>query len=135
MIIRTQHITMKRWKAGLLLLLFMCSTVINTATLLRFVKDQDIIANTLCVQKDMQLGCNGKCYLSKMLAETSKDSKEQQLPGFLELNLLFWNTEDGTFNELLSTDLFLKKSVTTVYSNPFFQNCYLNIDTPPPDFS
>lgn len=135
MIHSTPYKTSIKWKAIWLLLLFMGSTVINTITLLRFAKDQDAIAATLCVQKDMQMGCNGKCYLSKMLAETSDGAEEQQLPGFLEFNLLFWKTEEDPFAALGTKAQFLKKTVTTVYTNPFFQNCYLNIDTPPPNFS
>lgn len=42
-----------------------------------YIANYDYIANVLCENKDKpELKCDGKCYLSQMLAEESKQSEE-----------------------------------------------------------
>ncbi len=49
---------------------------IKTLTIIGdFVINQDFIAKTLCVQKENQQGCNGKCQLMKTLNDSNPDSK------------------------------------------------------------
>lgn len=48
---------------------------INTLVVIGdFISNQDFIAKTFCIQKENQQGCNGKCHLSKQLAENNTAS-------------------------------------------------------------
>ncbi|GAA3575348.1 hypothetical protein [Snuella lapsa] len=54
---------------------------INTLVIMgHFLWNQDFIAATLCVQKDNQQGCNGKCHLQKQLAQNDSRSNNQDAP-------------------------------------------------------
>lgn len=56
---------------------------INTLTVIGyFIVNQDFIARTLCIQKDNQQGCNGKCYLMKELEKNDPESFPIQKAGF-----------------------------------------------------
>src|SRR5690606_42097723 len=51
---------------------------INTLVIVGdFLANQDFIAKTLCIQKDNQQGCNGKCQLVKHLSETNPYTNSQ----------------------------------------------------------
>lgn len=55
----------------------------------------------LCENKDKpQLQCNGKCYLSKMSADTSSD-KEQKIPVLEWEQMVFYNTEIIVAHQLI----------------------------------
>ncbi|MCA0152635.1 hypothetical protein [Winogradskyella vincentii] len=53
---------------------------INTIVVVTdFVINQDLIAKTLCIQKEEQKGCNGKCQLNKQLKEANNQGENQPL--------------------------------------------------------
>ena len=55
---------------SILLVAILLANNINTLTIVGdFVVNQDFIAKTLCIQKEDQQGCNGKCHLKKQLAQ------------------------------------------------------------------
>ncbi len=65
----------------------------TTFTITDFLIHQDEIAKTLCVQKDNQQGCNGKCQLVKALkkdlekdtkAPNSQNKKENSVLNFIK---------------------------------------------------
>ena len=52
----------------------------NVVIVIDFLINQDIIAKTLCIQKEAQKGCNGKCQLVKELnLNTNTSNKEAPL--------------------------------------------------------
>ena len=68
----------------------------TTFTITNFLIHQDEIAKTLCVQKNNQQGCNGKCQLVKALkkdlekdtkAPNSQNKKENSVLNFIKPNL------------------------------------------------
>ncbi|WP_372757269.1 hypothetical protein [Mariniflexile sp.] len=109
---------------------------INTLAIIGdFVINQEFIAKTLCIQKENQQGCNGKCQLMKTLNESEPDSKTTipvketrrfSLDAFcsydiknIENKTIFYKDYYSNFN-LYSTNL---------------RAIYFDIDTPPPIFS
>ena len=108
---------------------------INTLVIVGdFMVNQAMIAKTLCVQKDNQQGCNGKCHLSKQIKQSSPDSNTdvplQETRGMsLDAFCLFQIQTSN--NQVI---LFVKHlSITGFYSQSILQT-YLDIDTPPPNF-
>ena len=109
---------------------------INTLVIVGdFLVNQDFIAKTLCIQKDDQQGCNGKCHLSKQLSEGSTESNSQNplqeskriaLDVFCVSSI---NTIDSKFIEYKLPQIIL------THKSPKIVKTYLDIDTPPPIFS
>ena len=108
---------------------------INTLAIIGdFVINQDFIAKTLCIQKDDQQGCNGKCQLMKELKENApesnttipvKETKRFSLDAFC----LYKINSPGRLN-------FVSKAYKIGF-NSYSQNLlqtYFDIDTPPPIF-
>ena len=54
--------------ALLLVTILLANNISTLAIVGDFIVNQDFIANTLCIQKEDQQGCNGKCHLKKQLA-------------------------------------------------------------------
>lgn len=109
---------------------------INTLTIVGdFIINQDFIAKTLCIQKDNQKGCNGKCQLRKELTENNFESNPENplqiskritLDVFCASTIFNFEVEHIEINELKQMPLFNSKKITKIY---------LEIDTPPPNFS
>lgn len=108
---------------------------INTLAIIGdFIINQEFIAKTLCVQKENQQGCNGKCHLMKELKNNEPDSKTTipvketrrfSLDAFCFYNIK--NLENHlVFNDnvLLNANLLSTQIITT----------YFDVDTPPPIF-
>ena len=99
-----------------------------------FVINQDFIAKTLCIQKDNQLGCNGKCQLMKELKENAPESNTtipvQETKRFsLDAFCLYKINSPESLN-------FVSKAYKIGF-NSYSQNLlqtYIDIDTPPPIF-
>ena len=53
--------------------MLMANHINTVAIMVNFMVNQDYIAKTLCVQKDNQKGCNGKCQLGKQLTKNNPD--------------------------------------------------------------
>lgn len=110
---------------------------INTLVIVSdFVLNQDFIAKTLCIQKEDQQGCNGKCHLKTELSknETGTDGKAP-VQNTVKRNTLdvFFVSEINMVSEELA---FAKQTVFNLYSYiPNLDNRSLSVETPPPDFS
>ncbi len=74
MIAAKKHIV----KAIVLSLILCLHAISNIVTVVHFVVNQEQIAKTLCIQKEAQNGCNGKCQLKKKLNISS--AAEQEIP-------------------------------------------------------
>jgi hypothetical protein len=124
--------TRNRIKLISLVLALFASMVCNTVLLVDFVINQEVIAKTLCVQRTNQLGCNGKCYLSKMLAEASDEPDGIPGPRFLELEIVFLQLNEN--NTGVSTDVPtpFERITPTGYQDLLLSRGFYEIDTPPP---
>lgn len=108
---------------------------VNTLAIIGdFVINQDFIAKTLCIQKDNQQGCNGKCHLMKELKKNAPESNTtipvQETKRFsLDAFCLYKINSSEHLN-------FVNKAYQIGF-NPYSQNLlqtYFDIDTPPPIF-
>lgn len=53
----------------------LANNVNNIVIVVDFIINQEVIAKTLCIQKEEQKGCYGKCYLTQQLKTSSDDKK------------------------------------------------------------
>ena len=126
------------YKAIALFLTFvlLANNINNVVIVTDFVVNQDFIAKTLCIQKDDQKGCNGKCHLAKQLVQSNTDSgSDAPLPNTNRTRLdvfVIYGTTNHTidnFNQLSrfqnNSHYRIKQPVSGFYS----------IHTPPPDLS
>ena len=108
---------------------------INTLTIIGdFIINQDFIAKTLCIQRENQQGCNGKCQLMKALKENAPESNTtiplQETKRFaLDAFCLYKITSE----EAINTSNFIIKRKMHSYA-PSILKTYFEIDTPPPIF-
>jgi hypothetical protein len=108
---------------------------INTLTIIGdFVINQDFIAKTLCIQKENQQGCNGKCQLMKELKENAPESNTtipvQETKRFSLDAFCFYKINPSESLNFLNNE---HKIGFNPYSKNLLQT-YFDIDTPPPIF-
>ena len=100
---------------ALILTLVLMANNINTIFIVTdFVINQDFIAKTLCIQKEEQKGCNGKCQLNKQLKEVNNQSDNQplQIKNRIELSyFILTKKESSVISEYLFPN-FSKKNFT-----------------------
>ncbi len=132
MIIKVIH----KIAALFLTFILLANNMNNVVIVTDFLINQDFIAKTLCIQKEAQKGCNGKCQLRKELVQNNTDgnsdtpapkSNKTRLDVFviseinLNTDLSNINFQSGHFN----SDLRLFQPLSRFY----------DIDTPPPNLS
>lgn len=107
---------------------------INTLVVIGdFLVNQDFIAKTLCIQKEAQRGCNGKCQLTKELSQSNSSSNSDapaQERERLVLDAFCLTALDDI--ELQSEWCNFKQKNTTIRTQKI-TSMYLDIDTPPPN--
>ena len=109
---------------------------INTLAIIGgFIINQEFIAKTLCIQKEEQKGCNGKCQLRKELSESNTNSNSET--PFQEHKPLVLDAFFVTDISNLDTSSLKFQSQRHIVFNrtPNIIKMYLEIDTPPPNFS
>lgn len=108
---------------------------INTLVIVgEFLSNQDFIAKTLCIQKDNQQGCNGKCQLAKQLSESNPESNSQmpvQESKRMSLDVYFISNINTIGVQFIEYKL---PQVSQSHKSPKIVKTYLDIDTPPPIF-
>lgn len=108
---------------------------INTLVIIsEFVVNQAAIAKNYCVQKDNQLGCNGKCHLSQQLKESTPESNTD-LPTqeTRRMSLDAFCVYDVDAPEIQNVAVLCMTNNSFGFSQ-HIKNRYLDIDTPPPNF-
>lgn len=69
---------MQKLIAAIFILIFHLAPLINGATYVDFLLNQDYIKVFLCINKEYpKTSCNGKCYLSKQLKKTKNESQNE----------------------------------------------------------
>lgn len=109
---------------------------INTLVIVGdFLANQDFIAKTLCIQKEDQQGCNGKCHLKNQLAQNEsgtdskmpvQESKRNVLDIYFVSDISIIESQIISFH-IIKNKVFYKALITTETT--------ILVDTPPPDFS
>jgi len=100
-----------------------------------FMINQDIIAKTLCIQKDNQQGCNGKCHLKKQLAQKeSSNNKNTPIQGSkrLVLDVFYVSNINSFFKKFFINP---EKQTIRHYIEIFFGDTIITVDTPPPNLA
>lgn len=128
-------ITLTRKITAFILIVMLFAHNINTLVIIGdFLANQEFIAKTLCIQKEAQQGCNGKCQLSKELAQGNSDSNSDTPAPERERLVLdvfcLSDVDDIEFQCVLSN---FKRQNTTIRT-PKLTKMYLDVDTPPPNF-
>ncbi|MCF6294596.1 MAG: hypothetical protein L3J25_02765 [Flavobacteriaceae bacterium] len=122
---------------ALILSIILLTHNINNAIIIGdFIINQDIIAKTLCIQKEEQKGCNGKCQLRKELSQNinSDSNSESQIPETKRMALDFYNiTNSNNVKSQWAWSLNTKHKIITNSNIP--TSIYYDVDTPPPIFS
>lgn len=109
---------------------------INTMVIIGdFLVHQAVIAKNLCIQKDDQQGCNGKCQLTEQLKQNMPDSNtdvptQETRRMSLDAFCLFKIEVVETSNH----NIFHTPNNAYDYTKHLISRC-LEVDTPPPNFS
>ncbi len=119
-----------------ILMLMLFANNINTLAIIGdFIVNQDFIAKTLCIQKEDQQGCNGKCHLRKQLAENEPESNNKRP---------YQETKRVTLDIycLFSSDIinahfsdFTLPRINLLHNSSRIVKTSLDVETPPPLFS
>lgn len=122
---------------ALVLIVILFANNINTLVIIGdFIVNQDFIAKTLCIQKEEQNGCNGKCQLRKELSENNSDSNSHDNPLQEGKRIALDAFCLSSISQIESTSVSAcKTKQDTAFKAPILNNRYLDIDTPPPNFS
>lgn len=107
---------------------------INTLVIVaNFIANQDFIAKTLCVQKDNQQGCNGKCHLRKQLAQNEIDTKGTapiQENKRIALDVFFVSEINAIKKQCVSS---LSVKHNLFYRLPILSENMVSVEIPPPN--
>ncbi len=118
--------------SSFLALIILYSSFYQVCISVYFIAYQDYIVKELCVQKDDQQGCNGKCYLMKKftnkVSENNATTPPQNNKEF-KGSLIFILSKKSTLNFSYFSDL---ESEKTEYHLQLKQSIYLEKETPPP---
>lgn len=112
------------------------NSISNVVIITDFVINQDFIAKTLCIQKEAQKGCNGKCQLKKELAQSNTNSNsDTPLPTANKTSLdVFVTAETTAFNPKNNLEIsLLQNNIDFRLKLPISK--FYDIDTPPPNLS
>lgn len=107
----------------------------NVIIVINFVLNQETIAKTLCVQKEDQQGCNGKCQLEKQLNKNISPKNNAPAQQNSKLTLVEYNYIQPTNILYLSKPILSirKKKINKKAYN--LQSIFIAIETPPPNLS
>ncbi|MBO6607398.1 hypothetical protein [Psychroserpens sp.] len=122
---------------AILLIFALSANNINTIVIVTdFIINQDFIAKTLCIQKEEQKGCNGKCQLRKELSEnnTSKDS-ENPIQNSERNRLDVFIVMDFSKDLQMPIVVLDKRKKLVISHQSLPVSPFYDIDTPPPNLS
>lgn len=109
---------------------------INTLVIIGdFMANQAMIAKNLCIEKDDQQGCNGKCQLTKQIVESTAESNTDlpaQETRRMSLDAFCFYQVEALETP---TTIFLATKNKPLGYLPTLIDQYQDIDTPPPNFS
>lgn len=119
----------------LLITILLANNISTLAIVGDFLVNQDFIAKTLCIQKEDQQGCNGKCHLKKQLAENNS-SASSEFPA-QENKRTSLDTFCLVLNEGLNTSLnsIIFSQIIIPHNSSRIIKTSFKVETPPPIFS
>lgn len=125
-----------KFTALFLTFVILANNINNVIIVTDFIINQEIIAKTLCIQKENQKGCMGKCQLKKELTQnnTSKDSNAP-LPVKTRYGLDTFVLHFTRICPLKNTHPISKPSYNCNLNSEKLEMQFYDIDTPPPILS
>ncbi len=114
----------------------LANNINNVVIVTDFVINQDFISKTLCIQKEEQKGCNGKCQLKKELVQSNTDSNsDAPLPDSnrTRLDVFIVTIKTNHTIEDFSIISIKQKNIDNRLKHP--TSGFYTIDTPPPNLS
>lgn len=118
----------------ILILLIVLQPLSKTWVYISFKINQEVIAKTLCINKDIKDNCcQGECYLKDQLNKLDK-GEQHQIPAKLKLRLedLYYHTQIDLI--LSNGAVTIARSIAKKYSNNFYSASYINDIFRPPKF-
>lgn len=121
-----------RYKGLLFILvsIFLIITFYKPIVLSNFLIHREYIIKSLCVQKDNQIDCYGKCQLKKMLKNTSDEdhllNDLKNLERLFEIDFFLQNIVQFKKNQLIDDE------ICVVVYNKHIVRPVLEVKTPPP---
>ncbi len=120
---------------ALILVVLLCFNNLKTIlTVSDFIYRQAEIAKNLCIQKDNQQGCNGKCQLKIALAESNSESNPYDIPAVNRTKLDVFQSSEVIQIKLENTEMTDANLIKTVYIPFFLISSTLEVATPPPKY-
>ena len=107
--------------------------IYQTSVMVYYFANQDYIIKELCVQKDNQQGCNGKCYLMKKMDDTTI-TQNLESPKNIEKNtetLLNFDLPKETLSSLKTILILQNLRISNAYTYSI-KTSFQKIETPPP---
>lgn len=114
----------------------LANNISNVVIVTDFLVNQDFIAKTLCIQKEDQKGCNGKCQLKKELVQNNTDSNSNtplQVNSKTSLDVFIASTETNFTPTETIEIVSLKNTIHYRLKQP--HSGFYAIVTPPPNLS
>ena len=113
-----------------LIILILFHSFSNTAILVRFKFNQEFIASTLCINKDIEKTlCFGHCQLKKALEENQENNRHIPIPnGLKDINFIF---TPNTLAIIISNTEFHKPELSCFQKSERSSNWILNLFKPP----
>lgn len=123
--------------AWFLTFVLLANNINNVVIVTDFIINQDFIAKTLCIQKDDQKGCNGKCHLTKQLVQnnTTDSNPNAPLPSTDRTQLDVFIV--ALSNAPVIEGFFLASGLQNHFDYKLEHTAsgFYTVDTPPPDLS
>jgi hypothetical protein len=121
--------------ASILIVILFTNNINTLAIIGDFIVNQELIAKTLCIQKEDQQGCNGKCHLKNQLAQNNSDSNnssplQKNERTTLDIYCVFYQyTFDLNLKEGVLSKVINQHTTSRIIKTP------IQVETPPPIFS
>lgn len=119
--------------SAIFLAFVLCTYNMNNAVIvIDFLINQDTIAKTLCIQKEEQKGCNGKCQLAKKLNLSSDNTNNKAPQQNSKITLVDCNyIQPINSIKLITTNNYLASKIIDNTARKTIAK-YYDIDLPPP---
>jgi hypothetical protein len=118
---------------ALILVVLLCLNNLKTIiTVSDFIYRQAEIAKNLCIQKDNQQGCNGKCQLKIALTESNSEPNPYNIPAVNRTKLDVFQSSKVIQIKLENTEMTDANLIKTVLKPFVLISSTVEVDTPPP---
>ncbi|NQX81525.1 MAG: hypothetical protein HRT66_05970 [Flavobacteriaceae bacterium] len=108
--------------------------MVNIIVYISFMVNQDYIAKVLCIEKEQQTGCNGKCELQKQIKKYNSPASNNPIENNKKLpfiKLVFFISQ---YDFILSKCFEYDSESKILSEDTFIHTLYYDVETPPPNY-